>query len=1249
MALDDLELSLMAFPQRWDRASASLSVNILVLPVGDPTAPLGGGPVFAGTDIHLVVNLTAGLDFLPSTASVPSLAQPFVATPPAVAPTLFKTLFDQLVAKGITVTGGKLNRAPANQPRILKALPDSYKLAFPFDKARTDDFRDTDEFLCGLRGQAPSQINPVLPPPDASIGWGQVISYALRQPVLARAIGLIYSVTLSVPAAASAAGGFCWVALDTANPANPWVNDFSANHATVKSYAARIPELDGTPGRHVFASRLFPVVDPPTDPRLAQAQQEAEVYDDGFAQIVHSNQPATIDAATLDPSQIAPGSEAGIQIGWDDEQVTVWYNDQIGLLFDRVTGSNNNAESPLGVLGYRLDARKKGGTTWRSLCVVSGSLPFDMTSVGGGASTSIDGQEFWLAPVPIRPASADNPTSEEPGWLPLYFGQWAGSSLVLPDPVVQLLAFAVAVADPPQPLPPATLPNPRADLSAIPELRYGDTFDFRVRLVDLTGGGSLSSDDPAHPGPAASTELGFRRFVPPKSLEVVASPPIAPYPSKPPEVRTVKTLAVQRPRINYPDAVFAGVDRSVFDRPNLDNLIQQAWAARRAISVPDPDVDRFEIRVEARMPAHDTGQPGSNPGNIDGLFRVVYSVEVPFPAGDDPTVTLTLNYTDGIDDIATITQPADGTVVLPIPTARDIRVRLFPKCVDKPDYYGNDAVKIGLSRDYIVRQEAATEDQLFPNNPATQLQAFYFQPGANVLQLLGQLLGLHQDGLTLSGAAGQRTVFGASGHLRNAIAADASAIAFSNQAELLGQWIVALDLELERDWTWDGFATGAISYARDGDTLGVITYPRVVASTAVNTPGKPADRAHTRVVFFDAFNPQPVAPAFPRDSVLNYTVSAAFPSASLQQSAYSIRVPITTPPVQVPHIVSTGIAESPYQHAPDYSTTTSRDRYLWVEFDQPIADTADDTYFGRVLAYGPDPLLAASLLPQGSPEDMLPESIEPPLPIDPEPMRRIFSGQSADQSGLDAMTQLVPAQPAGVGASGTFFLLPLPPGLDSEDPTLFGFWTYEFRVGHATMWSTAQGRFGRPLRVSGLQHPAPHLICSVERGNPHSHISDVPAVLVTAPYAFAVNNGNRLYNFDNGDPQTAVWFMLYTQVLQADSASFRNVLIDHRMGHTLPSGNQNPQHGSSIGPLAATAFSESSIEQRLARLGLPDASPLSVLAVEVLPGPLNVRADRPVHVAVGPVASEKDDPLGRNLGARRILRVSPLTAVPAIC
>src|SRR5207244_4497873 len=164
---------------------------------------------------------------------------------------------------------------------------------------------------------------------------------------------------------------------------------------------------------------------------------------------------------------------------------------------------------------------------------------------------------------------------------------------------------------------------------------------------------------------------------------------------------------------------------------------------------------------------------------------------------------------------------------------------------------------------------------------------------------------------------------------------------------------------------------------------------------------------------------------------------------------------------------------SEYQHTPDYSETNLRRRYLWVEFDRPIAD-GEDAPFGRVLAYGPDPLLGASLLPSFELETMLQEAPEPPLPIDPEPVRRIFSGQAADESGLDAMVQLTPAESIGVGRSGTFFMMPLP--VDPEDLRLFGFWTYEFRVGHTKLWSTAQGRHGRPLRVTGFQHPSPHLI-----------------------------------------------------------------------------------------------------------------------------------------------------------------------------
>ncbi len=1249
MALNDLELSLMAFPQRWNGSTGVLSVNLLLLPVGDPTAPLGDGPQFAGTPVHLNVNIVAGLASLPSTSTPFSQVTPFFAQPPTVAATLYTTLYNQLVAKGINVTTAGLSTPPPAGARILKSLPPSYTQAFPFDAPRSSDLIVGDGYGCALRSQAPA-ANASLPGPDTSIAWGQVLSYALRQPALASAMGLIYSIQVSIPAGLLASGGFVYFTLDASVPGNPWVNDWQLNPDKVKSYAARLPALAASGTRPLFAATLMPIVATPPS-NLTEAQFEAEEYDDGFAQIVHSNQPTTIDTATLDADQIAPGTDAGIQIGWDDEQVTVWLNNQVDLLRYRLNASpppvSPPAEAPLGVLGYRIDVRLKGAANWDSLCQINGTLPFNQNTYGGSASTSISGNEFWVAPAPIRPSTSDNTTNDQPAWLPLYFAQWAGSSLVLPDPVVQLLAFAFSNIG--ATLPPPALPNPNPDLTSVPTLLYGNDYEFRVRLVDLTGGGPLSSDTAVHPGPAPQSLANFLRYIPPKSLEVVASPALPGYPQNPPPVRTIQTLDVNRPRIGYPEAIFAGVDPATFSLTNLATLIEDAWASGRAVSVPDPDVDSFDVRVEARIPAHDTGIAGIDPGDLDGIFRVIYSVNIPFPTGADPTVTLTLNYMDGIDDVSTLSAPPSGTTELPIPTSRDIRVRLYPRCAAKPNYYGTDQPPVGLSTDYIVRQEAASEDTLFPNTPESQLQAFYFQPGSNLPQLLAQQLGLNQQALTLSGASGLRTTFGASGTLRHIISGDASSFTLSNQTELLGHWVVVLVLDLERDWTWDGLAQPSssgqssqpqITIARGSGTVGVVTIPRVVAASAAGNPGQSPDRSRTRIIFFDSIDPNASSGKFP--DVLNpaYTVTANFTSAAPQQFNFSITLPITTPPTQTPKIVSTGIAESPYTHSADYSQTSPRDRYLWIEFDQPVADP-EDNYFGRVLAYGPDPLLAAGLLPQPSASEMLPEATEPDLPIDPEPVRRIFSGQSADYSGLDAMTQMVPANSIGVGKSGAFFLLPLPSGITSESLDLFGFWTYEFRAGHVQKWSTAQGRYGRPLRVTGLQHPSPHLICTANR--------NASGIQASAPYATTVYNGKRVYDFLEGDPQTRIWFMLYAQVLQADGASYRNILLTHSLGRTLPNPPKqngfNPQQSFNRDPRAGITFSQAEIQSLLSSISLPAYTGLSVLAVEILPGPLNVPRD----VAATGAIEDGEDPLGANLGRRRILRTSPLAAVPAIC
>jgi hypothetical protein len=315
---------------------------------------------------------------------------------------------------------------------------------------------------------------------------------------------------------------------------------------------------------------------------------------------------------------------------------------------------------------------------------------------------------------------------------------------------------------------------------------------------------------------------------------------------------------------------------------------------------------------------------------------------------------------------------------------------------------------------------------------------------------------------------------------------------------------------------------------------------------------------------------------------------------------------MTTPPSQVPRLTSAGIALSPYVRSADYSSTEQRRRVLWLEFDRP-PENPHDLYFCRILAYAPDPLLVGTLR---DPD----EDAEPPLPVDPEPIRTIVPGQSDDRAGFTAMRPLVPSD------SSVHFMLQLPPGLPNDAPALFGFYTYEFRVGHNQGWSTAQGRFGAALHVTGVQHPAPPLTCMVLR--------NTAGILASAPYANPVQDGRSVRPLP---PATEIYVMIYAQVHQSDDQDFRNVLLSHKLARFQRKQFDDRQ----ISPdalYADASWSSSEIRLMLDGLTLGTDTPLSCLAVETLPG-----------------GSKIGDPLGANLGQERLLRTSPLVPVPPIC
>ncbi len=1340
-------LSLMLLPQSWD--GHNLIANLLLLPNGDPTVPV---PLISGTELPF-----ANAQPVLRAALLPGLAIPPWSSVPPITPAMLTYVPLTLAyssAQAAIFAALNTQYTPAlpllkqASGAIFKDLPPSYLDATAYQTPATDYFSTGDGFRCSLGSTASApQTTPV---PSSTIAWGEILSYALRQPLIAQAMGLIYSqVSIPLTPAQVTGGGWIWLEIDTSSLSNWYAKLVTENALAVSTYAARLPAL--TAAQDVFAAVLFPTVSGNyISGVLDAAQGEADLYLDGFAKVVHANQPTSSDAVTGDPTTIVPGTDAGIQIGWDDVQVTNWINRQVQIAQGLAVpppppATPINPQLPFTVLGYRVDVRQTDSDPWASLCAASGTL-----NAASVFSTSFTAQDLCVEPTPVQNGSGDY-------WLPQYFAQWRGRTLVVNDPY----AYAFSGGQPPASTPPADSEFTGTTTESLPDvsLRYGQPYQFRTRLADLTGGGPEPTD--TSPSDAGVTTLNFRRYVPPKKVQFTT--PTAGTGGN-------QILTVDRPLINYPEMVFCGAA----DQSTLDALLAitppqppvgtkpPANPAPFQAAVLDTDVATLEIIVEAQAPTYDTGPASSladadtppDPGDLDGNFRVVYTWQIPFPAittpvalGASTPIQLTLQPTlmNQIDNptLPSTSQPT----VLPIPTGRNVRLRLRGVGAPDPDdlYFGNSIARTGLIADLRVRYEAPTETGVIASgNLDQQLQAFYIRnldqsaqqqivsgavleaiaagggswsaqsyvnlqntlnpPATTPIQLLASALGLQVNGLTLSAPPGQRILFGAQSSLRYTVPQDRSSITFSTNKDLLNHWIVVQQLTLDRDWTWSGLAqsgAGQIGFTFMGATapapnevvpaqpslsaLGQVTLPNVV-STLATQQGAPDQRDSTTIIFFStidsAVNSSATPPQFPTPTEGFYQLQATLtgsPTTPVELWSGNIMVPITSNSQQIPQLVSAGIAESPYVAAPDYSSTTQRQRALWLEFDEPPQDP-NDTYFIRVINYGPDPLLISN------PTD-LPSAPDTPIPLDPEPIRTITPDSANDDAGLAAMTQLIAS-----ASSPVHFLVPLPGAISPSDLQLFGFWTYELRCGHV-QWSTAQGRFGRPFRVAGVQHPCPPLTADVERivTVPSTGGPSQPCICATADLAQTVVNGQSLTSA--AAPQTQIWFLLYAQLRRADGGAYRNLLLGKLQGvPPAPTKTFAPSPGipqqQSI-PVTA-AFSQALVDDILAVLRLPGNTPLSVLAVELfnseslvirdddqpsaeiheaLPGGAtrSLQTDSPsqtaapVAVTAGAVASTLaapparqsdqviDDPLGQELGSQRILRVSPLTPVRAVC
>jgi hypothetical protein len=1172
-------LNLLPYLQHWD--GARLRVRLLAVPRGNPLDPLvaPAGKSFAAADFVFAVRLVAGLDQIPTFGTPVSevdIASPHL--PHA------QDLFNQLAnVFPIDPAPPAPNPRPAGT-RIKKYLPPTYRDAVGLSVPRSPYTVSDDSYFCTLRtGTNKPPYKKIKPPAAPKFPWGKVIAIAMRQPVLAEAVGIIRPLDVAVPADFFKEGGWVWVTLAPASDAFALTSTPDA----LKSYATRVPALHAP--RTLFTPVLFPVASVPPPGPYDDLFQEVEDYDDGFTKAVHATQPRFLDPLNETDDGTRPAKDTGVRLGWDDEQVPIWLNRQIDPAAAPL-------DAPMGVLGYRIDARKQGDATWSSLCLAKGTV-----KVGTLTAGDFNG-ELGIETIPTQP------DGEKTGvyWLPSYYTHWTGPSLVAVDKLTRRLIGDPGFAG----------PYPVDGINPAVQLRYGTTYQFRVRLMDHTGGGPVSADAAQNPGPHPVFTLPFRRWIRPRNVRVLDKLPNVPDPTKPPA-----QIRVGRPLLGHPEYGFTGVPHA---RADLIADIPHAQAEKREVALPDPDVSALSISVQVRALGLDT-RPG---GGTEAGYHTVFTTTRPFPADPKAPLTLDLAWTDAHDVDTLAPGPAAGPVT--VPTARDVRLVLFAVAKEDPhlDYFGADDVRVGAPVNVNLRHPSSDERDLFlPTTPSDLLRAIFLQPSslldasvafaqraaglgveapANPIGRLAGELDLAVNGLTLRARSGRRVVFGAAAGMRHVLAPDNSSITFASNADLAQHWIVALRVTLDRDWTWDGLAPTGVSVVRQGaGEVGRIEPRSTIDAAALVHP----DRSGTDLVFFDVVDPKPEPGHFPAELHLDYALTPSFTTPPAQSSpplTVGVRLPMTTPPSQVPRLASAGIALSPYVRSADYSRTEQRRRALWIELDRP-PENPHDLYFCRVLGYAPDPLLVGVLR---DPD----EAAEPPLPVDPEPIRTIVPGQSDDRAGFTAMQQLVPSD------SPLHFMLPLPPGLPDDAPELFGFYTYEFRVGHNQGWSTAQGRFGAALRVTGVQHPAPPLTCMVVRTK--------AGIVASAPYANPVQDGRSVRPLA---PATEIYVLIYAQVYQSDAQDFRNVLLSHKPGRFQRKQLDDRQ----ISPdalYADASWSTSEIKLMLSGLTLGTDASLSCLAVETLPG-----------------GSKIGDPLGANLGQERLLRTSPLVPVPPIC
>ena len=466
--------------------------------------------------------------------------------------------------------------------------------------------------------------------------------------------------------------------------------------------------------------------------------------------------------------------------------------------------------------------------------------------------------------------------------FPRYFCQWNGASLVLPD---ELAADLYKTEQDQTKAAQLGRQYEAVGLEDIP-LRYGATYDLRVRLMDPTGGGPTGGLPPIPVAPPAFATVPFLRHLTPEPVVVEDLPTDNAF-------FAADTLRVARPMLGYPAVVFTG---KYADPVPLLQAASDAAVGKGSFGIPDPDVTHVQVEVEVRTLRMDNLDSLSGREPYIHYYTTLRPLsadfaepcEIPLDFGDMPVLVFGNPGDRGGGLTQADIDAADG---LPLPTAREIRLTVRAVAADDPVYFASGA-NIGKPVQVRLRRESSDEPSLVSS---TRIRGIYLQPDPapiwdgtvntlllqrttgetpGIIDRLAREIDVDRKSMTLVGRRGERVVFGCSRRIRHSLAPDHSSLTFAAKEDLTNHWIVALTFDLGRDWTWDNLQPVSfeilrtLRYGADAEVDDNGGKPvgdwEVIATAPMQALDEP-HRGHTTLIYLDAVEPktellQPASP-----------------------------------------------------------------------------------------------------------------------------------------------------------------------------------------------------------------------------------------------------------------------------------------------------------------------------------------------------------------------------------------------------